>query len=162
MATQYPVSLEDMAKVSGVSIGKAQRYGEPFLTLIRQYVQENDILRPSDFVIKQVANKSKAKVNIIHAIDRKLPLEDVAATSGISMDELMEELDAIVTSGTKVNIDYYINDLIDEYVREDILSYFMSAPTDAINVAYKELKEDDITLDEIRLMRIKFISDYGN
>lgn len=162
MATQYPVSLEDMAKVSGVSIGKAQRYGEPFLTLIRQYVQENDILRPSDFVIKQVANKSKAKVNIIHAIDRKLPLEDVAATSGISMDELMEELDAIVTSGTKVNIDYYINDLIDEYVREDILSYFMNAPTDAINVAYKELKEDDITLDEIRLMRIKFISDYGN
>ena len=162
MATQYPVCLEDMAKVSGVSIGKAQRYGQPFLTLIKQYVQENDIIRPSDFVIKQVANKSKAKVNIIHAIDRKLPLEDVAATSGISMDELMEELDAIVTSGTKVNIDYYINDLIDEYVREDILSYFMSAPTDAINLAYKELKEDDITLDEIRLMRIKFISDYGN
>jgi ATP-dependent DNA helicase RecQ len=78
------------------------------------------------------------------------------------MDELIEELDVIVTSGTKVNIDYYINDLIDEYVREDILSYFMNAPTDAINVAYKELKEDDITLDEIRLMRIKFISDYGN
>jgi len=162
MATQYPVSLEDMAKVSGVSIGKAQRYGEPFLSLIRQYVHENDIIRPSDFVIKQVANKSKAKVNIIHAIDRKEPLEDVAATSGISMDELIEELDVIVTSGTKVNIDYYINDLIDEYVREDILSYFMNAPTDAINVAYKELKEDDITLDEIRLMRIKFISDYGN
>lgn len=162
MATQYPINLEDMTKVSGVSLGKAQRYGKPFLDLIHKYVEENDIMRPTDFVIKQVANKSRVKVSIIQAIDRKMPLDDVAASSGITMEELMEELDAIVASGTKVNIDYYINDVVDEYVREDILSYFMTADTDAVRIAYAELKGDDITLDEIKLMRIKFLSDMAN
>ncbi len=162
MATQYPISLEDMTKISGVSLGKAQRYAKPFLDLIKKYVEENDVVRPTDFVIKQVANKSRIKVSIIQSIDRKMPLDDVAASSGISMDELMEELDAIVTSGTKVNIDYYINKVVDEYVREEIMDYFMQAQVDSLNKAYAELKEDDITMEEIRLVRIKFLSDYAN
>ena len=162
MATQYPISLEDMTKVQGVSMGKATRYGKPFMKLIKEYVEENDIDRPTDFVVKQVANKSKIKVNIIQGIDRKLPLEDLASTNSLSMDELMEELDAIVVSGTKVNIDYYIDDKVDEYSREDIMDYFMEAKTDSIDDAYRSLKEDDITLEEIQLIRIKFLSDMAN
>lgn len=162
MATQYPISMEDMTKITGVSKGKAMRYGRPFVSLIKEYVEENDIDRPTDFVMKQVANKSKIKVNIIQGIDRKIPLEDIASTNSISMDELFEELDAIVTSGTKVNLDYYIEDNVDEYSREDIFEYFMEAQTDSIDEAFNELKEDDITLEEIQLMRIKFLSEMAN
>ncbi|MCB0637678.1 MAG: HRDC domain-containing protein, partial [Lewinella sp.] len=162
MATQYPVTMDDMTKITGVSLGKAQRYARPFLQLIQDYVEENDIIRPTDFVVKQVANKSRIKVAIIQAIDRKIPLEDIASTNSISMEDLMEELDAIVGSGTKVNIDYYLEDTIDEYVREDIKDYFMQADTDDVDGAFNELKEDDITLDEIQLMRIKFLSDLAN
>lgn len=162
MATIYPISMEDMAKVQGVSMGKAIRYGKPFLKLVKEYVEENEIDRPTDFVVKQVANKSKIKVNIIQGIDRKLPLEDLASTNSISMDELMEELDAIVISGTKVNIDYYIEDNVDEYAREEVMDYFMSATTDSAEEAYRKLKEEDITLEEIQLIRIKFLSDMAN
>ncbi len=162
MATQYPISMEDMAKVSGVSIGKATRYARPFIELIKKYVEENEIERPTDFVVKQVANKSKVKVNIIQAIDRKIPLDDIASANGLSMDELVAELDAIVASGTKVNIDYYLEDTVDEYSREDIYDYFMGADTDDPEKAYAELKGDDITIEEIQLVRIKFLSDVGN
>ncbi len=162
MATIYPISMEDMAKVQGVSMGKAIRYGKPFLKLIKEYVEEKEIDRPTDFVVKQVANKSKIKVNIIQGIDRKLPLEDLASTNSISMDELMEELDAIVISGTKVNIDYYIEDNVDEYAREEVMDYFMSATNDSAEEAYRKLKEEDITLEEIQLIRIKFLSDMAN
>ncbi len=162
MATQYPISMDDMVQISGVSIGKAQRYAKPFLALIHKYVEENDIIRPTDFVVKQVANKSRLKVAIIQGIDRKIPLEDIASSNSITMEELMAELDAIVTSGTKVNIDYYIEDVVDEYSREDIYEYFMSAKTDSPDVAYKTLREDDITLEEIQLIRIKFLSELGN
>lgn len=162
MATQYPISMEDMAKVSGVSLGKAGRYGKPFLELIRKYVEDNEIERPSEVVVKQMANKSKVKVSIIQNIDRKIDLEDVARATGLSMDELMDELDAIVESGTKVNIDYYLEEALDEAVREDIYDYFMQADTDDIKVAYKELREDEVTMEEIRLVRIKFLSDMAN
>jgi len=162
MATQYPLSMEDMAQISGVSKGKAMRYGKPFLELIRDYVDENDIERPNDFVVKQVANKSKIKVNIIQGIDRKIPLEDLAASNNMSMEDLLQELYAIVTSGTKLNIDYYIEDNVDEYSREDIYEYFMQAETDSELEAFNELKEDDITMEEIQLMRIKFLSDLAN
>ncbi len=162
MATQYPISMEDLAHIQGVSKGKAMRYGRPFINLIKEYVEENDILRPTEFVMKQVANKSKIKVNIIQGIDRKIPLEDLASSNNITMEELLEELDAIVTSGTRVNIDYYIEDNVDEYSREDITEYFMEAETDSIDVAYSELKDDDINLEEIQLMRIKFLSDMAN
>ena len=162
MATQYPISMEDMTKISGVSKGKAMRYGQPFVQLIKSYVEENDIERPTDFVIKQIADKSKIKVNIIQGIDRKIPLEDLASSNNITMDELLHELDAIVVSGTKVNIDYYIDDNIDEYSKDDIIDYFMEAENDSVDEALAELQEDDITMEEIQLMRIKFLSDMAN
>ena len=162
MATQYPISMDDMTQISGVSKNKALRYAKPFLELIKDYVEEHDIDRPNDFVVKQVANKSKIKVNIIQGIDRKIPFEDLARANHISMEELMAELDAIVNSGTRINIDYYIEDNVDEYSREDIEDYFMQSMTDNPEVAYNELKEDDITLEEIQLMRLKFLSEHAN
>lgn len=162
MATQYPISMEDMVKVSGVSIGKANRYAKPFLTLIAQYVEENEIERPTDFVVKQVANKSKVKISIIQGIDRKIPLDDIASSNGMTMEELLDELDAIVASGTKLNIDYYLEERIDEYCREDIYEYFMASNDDDVKKAYNDLKEDDITIEEIQLMRIKFMSEVAN
>jgi ATP-dependent DNA helicase RecQ len=162
MATQYPVSMADMTKITGVSRGKAERYGQPFIEMISEYVEENEIERPTDFVVKQVANKSKVKVNIIQGIDRKIPLYDIADSNDLSMEELMNELDAIVASGTKLNIDYFIEDTVDEYSREDIYDYFMEAETDSVEVAFKELEEDDITLEEIQLIRIKFLSEMAN
>lgn len=162
MATQYPISLEDMTKVSGVSMGKASRYAKPFMELIAKYVEENEIERPTDFVVKQVANKSKVKISIIQGIDRKIPLEDLASSNSLTLEELIEELDAIVASGTKVNIDYYLEDNIDEYSREDIYQYFLDSKTDDVEAAFAELKEDDITLEEIQLMRIKFLSEMAN
>ncbi|MEM9824477.1 MAG: HRDC domain-containing protein, partial [Bacteroidota bacterium] len=162
MATQYPVSMEDMTKITGVSKGKAERYGKGFVALIANYVEENSIERPMDFVVKQVANKSKIKVNIIQGIDRKLPLSDIASSNAITMDELLEELDAIVDSGTKVNIDYYIEDAVDEYSQDDVFDYFMESETDSVEAAYSDLKEEDVTMEEIRLMRIKFLSDVAN
>jgi ATP-dependent DNA helicase RecQ len=154
--------MDEMTKVSGVSIGKARRYARPFIELIADYVEANDVIRPTEFVVKQVADKSRMKVNIIQGIDRKIPLEDLASSNALSMEDLMEELDAIVTSGTKVNLDYYLEENVDEYAREDIIEYFMNAETDSVDTAYAELKEDDITVEEIRLMRIKFLSDNAN
>jgi ATP-dependent DNA helicase RecQ len=162
MATQYPISLDDMAQISGVSKGKATRYAKPFISMIAKYVEENEIDRPTDLVIKQVANKSKAKVNIIQGIDRKMPLEDLARTNDMSMDDLLDELYAIVTSGTKVNIDYYLDEALDESIRDDIYDHFMSVDSDDAKLAYKALKDDDITMDEILLVRIKFISELAN
>ncbi len=162
MATQYPISMEDMTKISGVSSGKAARYGKPFIVLIQQYVEENEIDRPTDFVVKQVANKSKLKVHVIQGIDRKSPLEDIADANNINMEELLEEMDAIVSSGTKLNIDYYIEENIDEYVREEIMDYFMSAENDSTALAYSKLRDEDITMEEIQLIRIKFLSDMAN
>ncbi len=162
MATQYPINMEDMSKITGVSQGKAQRYAKPFVELIKDYVETNDIERPTDFVVKQVANKSKSKVNIIQGIDRKIPLEDIAKSNDMSMEELIHEMDAIVNSGTKLNLDYYLEENIDEYSREDIFDYFMDAKTDSVEKAYEELKEDDITMEEIQLIRIKFLSEMAN
>lgn len=162
MATQYPISMEDMTHITGVSRGKAERYAKPFLDLIKEYVENNDIERPTDFIIKQVANKSKVKVNIIQGIDRKIPLYDIAETNDLSMEDLLDELDAIVASGTKVNIDYFIEDAVDEYAREEIYEYFMEAESDSVEEAYNELKQDDINLEEIQLIRIKFLSEMAN
>jgi len=162
MAIHYPISMEDMVNISGVSKGKASRYGKPFIEVIKKYVEENDIERPTDFVVKQMADKSKVKVNIIHGIDRKIPLNDIASTNSLSMEELLHELDMIVTSGTKVNLDYFIEENVDEYSREDIYDYFMEATSDSVETAFNDLKEDDVTLEEIQLMRIKFLSEMGN
>ncbi len=162
MATQYPISMADMANISGVSKGKATRYGKTFVELIKQYVEENEIERPTEIVVKQVANKSKVKVNIIQSIDRKIPLNDIASSNNLNMEELLSELDAIVVSGTKINIDYYLEDNVDEYSREDIYEYFMEADTDSVDEAFKEMQEDDVTVEEIQLMRIKFLSEMAN
>lgn len=162
MATNYPMSMDDMAKIVGVSIGKAQRYAQPFIDLIKKHCEENEIERPMDITIKTVANKSKTKVGIITSIDRKIPLEDIARHSDLSYAELMEELDGIVQSGTKIKLDYFLNSRIDEYARETILEYFKTAETDSVDAAYQELKDDEITWEEIQLMRLKFISDFAN
>ncbi len=162
MATSYPLSMEDMAKIQGVSLGKAQRYAQPFIEMIVKHCEENEIERPMDFTIKTVANKSKTKVNIITSIDRKISLDDVARANDLSMTDLLGELDGIVQSGTKLRLDYYLNTRIDEYARETIIDYFKDATTDSIDVAYKELKEEEITWEEVQLMRLKFISDFAN
>jgi ATP-dependent DNA helicase RecQ len=162
MATFYPLTIEDMEKISGVSRGKALKFGKPFLELIREYVEENDIERPSDFVMKQVADKSKDKVTIIQAIDRKMPLEDIAATLKIKMENLLEELNMIVDSGTKLNIDYYLEENLDEDIIEEIFDYFHEAESDSVDEAFRELEEEDITLEEIFMVRIKFMSEVVN
>lgn len=162
MATQYPISMEDMTKITGVSIGKAKRYGQSFIELIKQYVDDNDIDRPTDFVVKQVADKSKVKINIIQGIDRKLTLSDIASSNDLSMEDLFHELDMIVNSGTKMDINYIIEEDVDEYSQEDIYDYFMEAETDSVEKAYEEMKEDDITKEEIQLVRIKFLSEMAN
>jgi ATP-dependent DNA helicase RecQ len=164
MATRYPITLEEMKNVNGVSIGKARRYATPFLMLIEKYVEENDIDRPSDFVVKQVANKSKKKINIIQAVDRKIPLEDIASGNQLSMDELMEEMVSIVQSGTKLNIDYYIEEEVDEYSLEETYDYFMDPDreSDDPDIAFQTLKEEDVTIEEIKLIRIKFLSEMAN
>ena len=162
MATQYPISIDDMCNITGVSRGKAMKYGRKFIELIKDYVEENDIERPSDFVVKQVANKSKMKVGIIQAIDRKIPLEDIADSSNISMDQMLQELEMIVASGTKVNIDYYIEEAIDESVEEEVFDYFMESESDSVELAFSELEDEDITMEEIRIVRIKFMSEMAN
>ncbi len=162
MATQYPISMQDMTSISGVSQGKAKRYAKDFVNLISEYVEENDIERPMDIVVKSVANKSKAKVAIIQGIDRKLPLEDIAHGVSLSMEELLDEMDMIVNSGTKLNIDYYVSDNIDEYSKEDIYDYFMESETDDVEVALQELEDEDINLEEIRIVRILFLSEMAN
>lgn len=162
MANQYPISMQDMLKITGVSQGKASKYAKEFIELIRDYVEENDIERPTDFVMKQVANKSRAKIAIIQAIDKKMGLDEIAAQTKLSMEDLIEELDMIVSSGTKLNIDYYLDDVIDEYVREDIYDYFMEAESDDVEAAFAELKEDDITREEVQLIRLKFLSELAN
>jgi len=162
MATQYPVSAEELSSISGVSLGKAQKYGKGFLDLIRKYVEDNDINRPTDMIVRQVANKSKTKVMIIQSIDRQMPLEDIQRTCQLSRDELLEELDAIVSSGTKLDIQYYLDSILDESIQEEIQDYFMDAESDSPEEAFHSLKEQDITFEEVQLVRIKFLSDVAN
>ena len=162
MATYYPISKDDILNISGVSAGKAKKFGGPFLEMIKEYVDQNNIERPDDFVVKQVAKKSKSKVTIIQGIDRKLRLEDMASSLGIDMAELLSEMNNIVTAGTKLDISYYLEDNLDEGVEEDVFDYFAEAESDSIEDAVKELAEDDITQQEIQLVRIKFMSEMAN
>lgn len=163
MAFRYPITMDELTDITGVGAGKARKYGEPFLELIQQYVEENEIEREQDMVVKTVVNKSSNKVYIIQSIDRKLDLEDIADAKGISMNELLTEIEHIVSSGTKVNIDYYINEEVDEDKQDDIYEYFQEeAETDSIEAALAELGEEDYTEEEVRLVRIKFISEFGH
>ena len=162
MALQYPVSIDELKYIQGVGEGKAKRYGEEFVELIKSYVEENEIDRPQDMVVKSVANKSKIKVGIIQSIDRKLSLDDISDSIGIGMKDLVTEIETIVNSGTKINIDYYLDEILDEDHQEEIFEYFREAEDDSIEAALKELGEDEYTENDIRLMRIRFLSELGN
>ncbi len=162
MCIQYPTTLEEMTHISGVGQGKAQKYGKEFVDLIRKYVEENEIERPQDFVVKSVVNKSANKVFIIQSIDRKINFEDIAIAKGLEMDELLTEIESIVASGLKLDIDYYIEESIEPYHQDEILDYFSEAKTDSIQTALDILGDDEYQEEEIRIMRIKFMSDVGN
>ena len=161
MATQYPVTLDELQNIIGVGQGKAMKFGARFIELISNYVEENEIDRPQDVIVKQIANKSASKIAIIQGIDKKIPLRDLARTRSMTDDEFIIELENVVASGTKVNIDYYIDSVLDEDYQEEIIDYFLEAESDSIEDALAELGEDDYTLEEIRLMRIKFMSNYA-
>ena len=161
MATLYPITLTDLEKCQGISKGKALRYGKPFIDLIAKYVEDNNIERPDDFVMKSVVNKSGNKVYIIQNIDKKIPLETIAKNKGMKMDELLEEMETIAASGTKLNLDYALSQLLDEYDQEEIIEYFKSCETSSLQVAQEELAEHNFTWEQLKMMRIKFLGQYG-
>ena len=162
MATTYPITMEELQNIPGVGAGKAKRYGAEFLRVIKDYVEENDIIRPEDMRIKTVAKNSQNKISIIQAIDRKKDLDDLAESKGMDMDELLDEIEAIIYSGTKLNINYFIEEIMDPDKEEEIFDYFRNASTDSIKAAMKELDDDDISEIDVRLVRIKFHSELGN
>jgi len=162
MATTYPTSKQDLAKVNGVGMGKVMKFGRPFIELISKYVEENDIVTATDVVIKSAVKKSKIKIFIIQQIDMKTDLEEIAESTGLSMEDLIEEIEHICYSGTKLNLDYYINHIMDEERQEELHDYFLSAETDSIDTAMDELEDEDFSEEDVRLMRIKFMSEYAN
>lgn len=163
MSIQYPITIKELQYIQGVGVGKAKRYGKEFVALIQKYVEEKEIDRPQDFVIRTIANKSKLKVEIIQSIDRQIPFPDIAAAKGLELKDLLTEVETIVNSGTKLNIDYYINEVLDQDHQDDAFDYFKEeAETESLDEAMEALGEDEYTEEEIRLMRIKFISEMGN
>jgi len=163
MAIQYPISLEELQNITGVGAGKAKRYGAEFIKIIQSYVEEKEIIRPQDMVVKSIANKSILKVFIIQSIDRQMDFEDIAAAKNIEMNDLLSEIEAIVNSGTKINIDYYLNGIMDQDHQQVIYDYFMEdAEDESVEGALQELGEDNYSEEEIRLVRIKFMSELGN
>lgn len=161
MATTYPVTLEELQNIPGVGAGKAHRYGQQFCELIKRHCEENDIERPEDFRVRTVANKSKIKVAIIQGIDRKIALDELAEANRLDFDELLEDLEAIVNSGTRVNIDYFLEDVMDPEQVQDIYEYFKESPKDDLEAAYREFA-NECSEEEIRLVRIKFLSEVAN
>lgn len=161
MATTYPITMEELQTIQGVGAGKAKRYGADFLKVIKTHVEENDIERPEDLRVRSVANKSKLKISIIQGIDRKIALDELAESKGLEFDELLDEVEAIVYSGTKINIDYFLDEVMDEDHLDDIFEYFKESESDDLELAINELG-GDYTEEEIRLVRIKFISEMGN
>lgn len=162
MATKYPITIEELCNIQGVSKGKAERYGKKFIEAIKKYVDDNEIERPTDFVIRGVVNKSGDKIRIIQAIDKKISIEEIAKMLGKKRQELINELEAIVNSGTKLNIDYYLFNIMDEDLVKDIFDYFRTAPSDSLDVAYKEFENDDVDIENLQLVRIKFMSELAN
>ena len=162
MTIQYPITMDELTQIVGVGQGKAQKFGQPFLDLIKEYVEENEITRPNDMVIKSSVNRSALKISIIQNIDRKIPLDDIAHSKNMGFDELLTEIESIVASGTRLDINYFIEENIDEYHQEDILEYFREADSDIVEDALRALGEDEYEEAEVRLMRIKFISEVGN
>ncbi|MGO1243403.1 MAG: DNA helicase RecQ [Sphingobacterium sp.] len=162
MCTHYPVTMDELKQIQGVGGGKAVKFGSSFVELIKQYVSDNDIDRPQDMVVKSTANKSALKVSIIQNIDRKIGLDDIALSKGISYENLLKEVESIVNSGTKLNIGYFVDEMIDSDRQEEVYDYFRAAEVDSIKEALNELGEEDYTFEDIQLMRIKFMSELGN
>jgi ATP-dependent DNA helicase RecQ len=162
MSTSYPTTKEDLAQVNGVGKGKVQKFGQPFLEMIASYIADNDLITATDVVIKSAVNKSKIKIFLIQQIDRKMDLEEIADMKNMAFEDIVTEIEHICFSGTKLSLDYYINQVIDEDKQEDLMDYFLSAETDDLDVAMDELEFDGYSEDEVRLMRIKFTSEYGN
>ncbi len=162
MATMYPTTMAELEKCQGVSMGKAIRYGKPFLEVIADYVEENNIEKPDDFVMKSVVNKSGNKVHIIQQVDKKIPLEMIAKNKELKLDKLLEEMETIAASGTKLNLDYAIDQMLDEYEQEEIIEYFKSCETSSLEIAQQELNDSNYNWEQLKIMRIKFLSVYGN
>jgi ATP-dependent DNA helicase RecQ len=161
MATLYPTTTQELEKCQGVSKGKALRYGKPFIELIARYVAENDIQKPDDFVMKSVVNKSVNKVYIIQQVDKKIPLETIAKNKDLRLDALLEDMETIAASGTKLNLNYAVDEMLDEYEQDEIIDYFKSCETSSLQVAQQELSEGNFTWEQLKIMRIKFLSEYG-
>jgi ATP-dependent DNA helicase RecQ len=161
MATLYPTTMEELEKCQGVSKGKALRYGKPFIEMITSYVEEHDIVKPEEFVMRSVVNKSGNKVFLIQNIDKRMPLETIAKNKGWRMDEMLEEMETIAASGTKLRLDYAIDEWLDEYEQEEIIDYFKTCTTSDLKVAQAELQDGDYSWEQLKIMRIKFLSEYG-
>jgi len=162
MATMYPTTLQELEKCQGVSRGKAAKFGKPFVDLIAKYVEENEIEKPDDFVMKSVANKSNNKIYIIQNVDKKIPLETIARNKDLRIDALLEEMETIVASGTKLNLGYAIDDMLDDDEQDEILDYFKSCETSSLQVAQEELADSGYDWEQLKIMRIKFLSEFGN
>ena len=161
MALKYPITLEELSNVHGVGEGKAKKYGMSFVKIISEYVEEYDVMRPDDFVVKSTGTNSALKLYIIQNVDRKLPLDDIASAKGLDMSEFIKDMEAIVYSGTKLNISYWIDDILDDDQQEEIHDYFLEAENDKIEDAMEEF-DGEYDLEELRLYRIKFISEVAN
>lgn len=162
MATQYPTTVQELEKIQGVSKGKAIRYGKAFVDVISRYVEENEIVKPDDFVMKSVVNKSGLKVFIIQNIDKKMPLETIAKNKELTYSQLLDEMETIVASGTKLNLDYCIDEELDDYAQDEIIEYFKGCETSSLAIAKEELAEGNYTIEQLKLVRIKFLVEYGN
>ena len=162
MATMFPTTTAELEKCQGVSKGKAIRYGKPFIDVIARYVEENNIEKPDDFVMKSVVNKSGNKVHIIQQVDKKIPLEMIAKNKDLRLDNLLEEMETIAASGTKLNLDYAIDQMLDEYEQEEIIDYFKGCETSSLQIAQEELADGNYNWEQLKIMRIKFLSVYGN
>jgi ATP-dependent DNA helicase RecQ len=162
MCTHYPITMDELKQISGVGTGKALKFGTPYIQLIKKYVEDNEIERPVDLIIKTQANKSQLKVSIIQNVDRQIGLEDIAKAKGITYFEILKEIEAIVNSGTKLNLNYFVDEMIDEDRQDEVFDYFRAADNDSIDEALNDLGETDYTREEIQLMRIKFMSELGN
>jgi len=161
MTSRYPITIEELTQVSGVGPGKAKKFGAPFIELIEQYVEENDVERMQDVVVRTVAKKSGNKVHIIQNIDRKTPLESIAKAKGLSMEDLVSEMESIVMSGTKLDMNHYLAEMLDEDAQEDIMEHFREAESDSIQEAIDEF-DGEFSEEEMRLMRLKFLSEVAN
>jgi ATP-dependent DNA helicase RecQ len=162
MATLFPTTLAELEKCQGVSKGKALKFGKPFVEMIAQYVEENQIEKPDDFVMKSVANKSNNKIYIIQNVDKKIPLETIARNKSLNLQEMLEEMETIAASGTRLNLNYAIDEWMDDSEQEAVIDYFKSCETSSLEIAQEELGEFDFTWEQLKIMRIKFLSEFGN